>query len=87
MMPAIVSAYYAGKHSVDAVNNQDYSLLNSHDTDINKGLQKDFLTSIASVNSLNNEDFELLIEMVEELQSKIEIDGLMCQLGSWRCKP
>jgi len=47
MMPAIVSAYYAGKHSVNAVNNQDYSLLNSYDTDINKGLQKDFLTSIA----------------------------------------
>lgn len=83
MMPAIISAYYAGKYSVNAVNNQDYSLLNDYDTDIKQKFTKRLSHLYRKVfDSLNNEDFELIIEILEGLQSKIDIDELLCQLDS-----
>ena len=87
MMPAIVSAYYAGKHSVNVVNNKDYSLLNGYDTEIKQRFTKRLPLLYRKVfNSFDNEDFELLIEMLEGLQSKIDIDGLLHQLDSGQCE-
>ena len=84
MMPAIVSAYCAGKHSVNAINDKDYSLLNGYDAEIKQRFPKRLPHLYRKVfNSLNNEDFELLIEMVEGLQSKIDIDELLYILDSW----
>ena len=83
MMPAIISAYCAGEHSVNAVNNNDYSLLNGYDTDIEQRFTKRLSHLYRKVfGSLNNEDFELVIEILEGLQSKIDRDGLLCQLDS-----
>ncbi len=81
MMPAIISAYYASKFSINAINNQDRPLLNSYDTDI-KSIFTKKLSYIyhKAFDSLNNEDFELIIEILERLQSKIDIDELLCQL-------
>jgi digeranylgeranylglycerophospholipid reductase len=88
MMPAIISAYCAGKHSVNAVKDKDCSLLNGYDADIKQRFTKRLSLLYRKVfDSLNNEDFELLIEMLKGLQSKIDIDGLLSQLDSWQCEP
>jgi digeranylgeranylglycerophospholipid reductase len=88
MMPAIISAYYAGKYSVNAINDNNYLLLNGYDTDIKQRFTKRLSHFYRKVfNSLDNEDFDLLIEMLEGLQSKIDLDGLMCQLDSLQCEP
>ena len=84
MMPAIVSAYCAGKHAVNAINDTDYSLLSGYDAEIKQRFPKRLPLLYRKVfNSLNNKDFELLIEMVERLQSKIDIDELLYILDSW----
>ena len=83
MMPAIISAYCAGEHSVNAINNNDYSLLNGYDTDIEQRFTKRLSHLYRKVfGSLDNEDFELIIEILEGLESKIDIDELLCQLDS-----
>ncbi|NMX21255.1 hypothetical protein C5S30_02215 [ANME-1 cluster archaeon GoMg4] len=83
MMPAIISAYCAGEHSVRAVNNQDHSLLDDYDTDIKQRFTKRLSHLYRKVfDSLNNEDFELIIEILKGLESKIDIDELLCQLDS-----
>jgi len=88
MMPAIISAYCAGKYSVNAVKDKDCSLLTGYDADIKQRFTKRLHHLCRKVfNSLNNEDFELLIEMLGGLQSKIDIDGLLSQLDSWQCEP
>ena len=88
MIPAIISAYCAGKHSVNAVNNKDYSLLNRYAMDIKQRFTKRLPHLYRKVfNSLDNDDFDLLIEMLEGLQSKIDIDELLSQLDSLECEP
>jgi digeranylgeranylglycerophospholipid reductase len=88
MMPAIISAYCAGKHSVNAVNDKDYSLLNGYDAEIKQRFTKRLPHLYRKVfNSFNNEDFDLLIEMLKRLQSKIDIDELLSQLDSLECEP
>jgi flavin-dependent dehydrogenase len=88
MIPAIISAYCAGKHSVNAVNNKDYSLLNRYAMDIKQRFTKRLPHLYRKVfNSLDNDDFDLLIEMLEGLQSKIDIDELLSQLDSLEYEP
>ena len=83
MLPTILSAYCAGKYSVNAIKDKDYSLLNGYDADIKQRFTKRLPHLYRKVfDSLDNEDFELIIEILEGLQSKIDIDELLCQLES-----
>lgn len=81
MMPAIVSAYWASKYSRDAIEANDLQILREYDTYIRQLFSKRVSYLYRKVfDSLGNEEFELIIDLLNELQNKIDIDNLLSLL-------
>jgi flavin-dependent dehydrogenase len=79
MMPAIVSAYCASKCSVDAIKNCDLSVLQNYNEYIKQHFTKDLAFLYRKVlNTLNDEDLDLIIGILNRLQRKIDIGDLLC---------
>lgn len=78
MMPAIVSAYYAGKYSAEAVGNGDLQALEKYD----KKMKQKFNRRPQYIyrrmfNTLNNRDFGLIIKMANELDDRTNMNGFL----------
>ncbi|MGC9443956.1 MAG: NAD(P)/FAD-dependent oxidoreductase [Candidatus Methanospirareceae archaeon] len=83
MMPAIVSAYYASKYSRDAIKTDDFQILQDYDTFIRHQFPKRVSHLYRKVfDTLDNGEFELIIDLLNELQSKTDIDKLLCLVDS-----
>jgi len=81
MMPAIVSAYCASSYAGDALKANDLQILREYDACIRHQFSKRASHLYRKVfESLGNEEFELIIDLLNELQNKIDIDKLLCLL-------
>jgi digeranylgeranylglycerophospholipid reductase len=77
--PAIVSAYHASKCSVDAIKSYDLSVLQNYNEYIKQHFTKDMAYLYRKVlNTLNDEDLYLIIEILNRIQRKIDIGDLLC---------
>jgi flavin-dependent dehydrogenase len=82
-MPAIVSAYSASKYAVDAIKTNDLPFLREYDTYIRQQFSKRVSYLYRKVfDSLDNGDLELITDLLNELQSKTDIDKLLCLVDS-----
>ncbi|MBN1455282.1 MAG: NAD(P)/FAD-dependent oxidoreductase [Methanomicrobia archaeon] len=79
VMPAIVSSYRASKYSVDAIKNHDMSVLQNYNEFIKQHFTKDLAYLYRKIlNTLNDEDLDLIIGILNMLQRKIDIGDLLC---------
>ena len=78
MMPAIISGYYAGKHSAEALGKGDYEALKRYEKRVRKRFNKRMSYAFCRIfESLDNKDFDMLIKMANELESRTDVDDLM----------
>jgi digeranylgeranylglycerophospholipid reductase len=78
MMPAIVSAYYAGKYSVEAINKDDFQALKKYDKKIRQKFnRKSQYLYRKMFDSLNNRDFNLIINMANELENRAPMNAFL----------
>ncbi len=81
IMPAIVSAYYAAKRSVEAINKNDFPKLQKYDKDMKKRFNRPSdLLCRKIFDLLDNRDIDLIIKMANELQEKMDIDAFLNNL-------
>ena len=78
MMPAIVSGYYAGKSSVEAIKRGDCKMFEEYEREVRKRFNRrmDYLLS-RLFGSFDTEDFEMLIKLANELKERTSVDNLL----------
>jgi digeranylgeranylglycerophospholipid reductase len=82
MLPAIVSGYYAGKYSVEAIKKGDYKTLKRYEKEIRKRFNKRMSYVFRHIfESLDNKDLDMLIKMANELEDRTDVDDLMARLS------
>jgi len=78
MLPAIVSGYYAGKCSVEAIREGDYAALKKYEWEVKKRFNKRMSYAFRRIfESLDNKDLDMLIKMANELGYKTDVDDLI----------
>ncbi len=78
VMPAIVSAYYAGKYSVEAINKDDFQTLKKYDKKIKQKFNKKSQYLCRKMfGSLNNRDIDLIIKMANELENSADMNAFL----------
>ena len=78
MMPAIVSGYYAGKYSVEALEKGDYEALKKYEIEIRKRFNRRISYVFRRIfESLDNKDLDMLIKMANELEGRTDVDDLI----------
>ncbi len=83
MMPAITSGYIAGEYCNRLSKEGDYSKLNDYNKELKERFDKDTANHYWEIfNTLNKDDLEMIICLLNELQDKVNIDELIDQLHS-----
>ena len=78
MMPAIVSGYYAGKYSVEAISKDDLSLLENYEMEVRKRFDNKSVYFYRRIfESLDNEDLNLVLKMTNQLDGRIDVDRFL----------
>jgi digeranylgeranylglycerophospholipid reductase len=80
MMPAIVSGYYAGKYSAEAIKKGDYAVLKKYEREVRERFNPRMSYVFRRIfQSMDNKDFDLLIKMANELKERTDVDRLISQ--------
>lgn len=81
MLPAIVSGYYAGKYSVEAIKNLSFknkALAKRYEDEIRRRFSRRMSYALCRIfESLDNKDLDMLIKMANELEERTDVDDLM----------
>lgn len=82
MMPAIVSGYYAGKYSADAIKSGDYETLKNYEREVGKRFNRRTSYVFRRIfESLDNKDLDTLINTANDLEDRTNVDDLMMRLS------
>lgn len=82
MMPAIVSGYYAGKYSVEALKTRNYEALKKYEQEVGKRFNRRMSYVYHRIfESLDNKDLDMILKMANELGERTDMDDLMTQLS------
>jgi len=82
MMPAIVSGYYAGKYSVDAVKKGGYEPLKEYDREILTRFNRKMSYVFNGIfESLDDKDLDIIIKMASDLEDRTDVDNLLVHLS------
>ena len=78
MMPAIVSGYYAGKYSVEAVKSGDLDVLHQYERALGErfNTRRSYILR-AIFESLDNKDLDTVISMVNQLEERTSVDDIL----------
>lgn len=80
MFPAIVSGYYGGKYSVEAIKKGDNAVLTRYEREVRKRFNPRMSYIFRRIfQSMDNKDLDLLIKMVNELEDRTDVDGLIAR--------
>jgi digeranylgeranylglycerophospholipid reductase len=78
MMPAIVSGYYAGKYSTEAIKKGDYAVLKKYEWVVRERFNPRMSYVFRRIfQSMDNKDFDLLIKMANDLAVKTNMDDIL----------
>jgi digeranylgeranylglycerophospholipid reductase len=78
MTPAIVSAYYGSKYSVEAINIDDLETLQKYNKKVKQKFNRRSQYLFRRMfDSLDNQDFNLIIKMANELENGANINGFI----------
>jgi len=82
MTSAIVSGYYAGEYIKKAVEEKNPAALADYDSEIKKRFDKRLSRLYQKVfETLTNEDLELIAEILNDLDKKVDMDAIVRQLS------
>jgi len=82
MMPAIVSGYYAGKYSVEAIKKGDYEMLKEYEREVRKRFNRRMSYAFSRIfESFDNKDLDMLIKMANDLEDRTDADDLITRLS------
>jgi digeranylgeranylglycerophospholipid reductase len=82
MMPAIVSGYYAGKYSIDAIKKGDYRALKNYEREVKKRFNRRMSYVYNRIfESFDDKDLNTLIKMANDLEDRTDVDDLMARLS------
>jgi digeranylgeranylglycerophospholipid reductase len=82
MMPAIVSGYYAGKYSVEAVKSGDLRVLHQYERALGKRFDNRGSYILRAIfEYLDNKDLDMLISMANQLEQRTSVDNLIDRLS------
>jgi digeranylgeranylglycerophospholipid reductase len=82
MMPAIVSGYYAGKYSAEAIKSGDYEALNNYEREVRKRFNRRMSYVFSRIfESLDNKDLDIFIKMANDLDGRTDVDDLIDHLS------
>lgn len=82
MMPAIVSGYYAGKYSAEAVKKGDYAALKAYEREVRIRFNRRMSYVFSRIfESLDNKDLDTLIKMANDLEDRTNVDDLLMRLS------
>jgi len=82
MMSAIVSGYYAGKYSADAIKSGDYETLKEYEREVGKRFNRRTSYAFRRIfESLDNKDLDTLINIANDLEDRTNVDDLMMRLS------
>lgn len=81
MLPAIVSGYYAGKCSTEAIEKGNYEALKEYEKEVRVRFNRRMSYVFSHIfESLDNKDLDTLIKMANDLGDRTDVDDLMTRL-------
>jgi flavin-dependent dehydrogenase len=81
MRSTIVSGYYAGKYSAEAIKSGNYEALKNYEREVRKRFNRRTSYVFSHIfESLDNKDLDTLIKMANDLDRRTDVDDLMDQL-------